>query len=220
MARLSARFGVGDPAGLRSSEWLVWWSSSASNVYAAVRTLGGVLKVSLHESGQCHVRAPGPSTWASEGNPPKFLDKWTINPASEMEFPFGIIVPHSELRAGPWGKHKAKGTQWVQAKPGAAIEIAFFLTRVDAGRIANPRSAAWHTALVEAALPDGRTLWVMAGDATLPDVKREELGVAKKRAMALLRGEAKQRDKSNFRMLLVSCNEQGTRRFVEVACLP
>jgi hypothetical protein len=60
----------------------------------------------------------------------------------------------------------------------------------------------------------------MAGDATLPDVKREELGVAKKRAMALLRGEAKQRDKSNFRMLLFACNEQGTRRFVEVACLP
>lgn len=145
MARRSARCGVADPAGARSSEWLVWWSSSASDVYVAARTLGGILKVSLHESGKCHVRAPDPKKWLSGGEPPRFLDTWSIDPGSQYECPCGVIIPTSELRPGPWSKHKDKGTQWLTAQPDAAIEIGLFLTRVDPLPLSQLRSAGWHT---------------------------------------------------------------------------
>ena len=213
MARRSARFGIGDPAGARSSEWLVWWSSSTSDVYAAARILGGVLKVSLHESGRCHIRAPDPRQWRSGGAPPQFLDSWSIDPRSQYEFPFRVIIPTSELRKGSWSKNKDKGTKWIPAKPNAAIEIGLFLTRVDTLPPDQLRSAGWHTTIVGEALPDGRYLWVMAGDPKLTDDKRNELDAVKASARKIALARAT--EASNPRLLLFASNEQGTRCFVE-----
>jgi hypothetical protein len=46
-----ARFGVGSADGPRSAVWRLWTGKGTSDVYVAARTLGGNLKVSLHESG-------------------------------------------------------------------------------------------------------------------------------------------------------------------------
>jgi len=211
----SVRFGVGDPAGARSAEWLVCWSSSKSDVYVAARTLGGLLKASLHRDGRCVVKAPDPGKWLSPGTPPMYLDIWRINLQSQSEFPFGVIIPTSELRPGPWLQHRNRPTLWLPGKPNAATEIAVFLTRIHPLPIDRLTSAGWHTTIVAERLSDGRDLWVMAGDSSLPDDKRKELDVVK----AYVRRVAPEptTEKSNRRLLLFAKNEHGTRRFVEAA---
>jgi hypothetical protein len=44
-------------------------------------------------------------------------------------FPFSIIIPEPELRAGEWAKHKDKGTIWLPVEKGKGIEVAIFLLR-------------------------------------------------------------------------------------------
>jgi hypothetical protein len=87
MAMLSQRFGVRNNAGARSSEWVVMWKPNTSDVYLVTRTLGGALKASLHASGRCHIRAPDPQRWRGNGQPPRFLDGWQIDVASNCQLP-------------------------------------------------------------------------------------------------------------------------------------
>jgi hypothetical protein len=215
MATLSARFGVGDPKGARSSEWVVMWKATKSDVYLAGRTLGGAIKVSLHESGQCQVRAPDPSKWKSPGYPPRFLDRWTINPCSQCEFPFGIIVPTSELTHAAWANRRDKGTIWLPAKVGGAVEIAVFLTRVEHRPMDSLASARWDKIIVLERLPDGRDLWVVAAEAKLPEDRRIELERIKRQVRPLI--TTLPAAPANPRLLLFATNDQGTRRFVEAA---
>lgn len=215
MTTLSARFGVGDPDGARSSEWVVMWKPTTSDVYLAARTLGGALKVSIHERGQCRVRAPDHRRWKSPGDPPRFLDVWTIDPNSRFEFPFGVIVPTSELREAPWAKHKDKGTVWLPAKPESAVEIAVFLTR-DGPRPNKALAAAgWGKNIVLERLPDGRDLLVVAGETNLPEERRIELQHVRLQVRPLV--AALLSPPANPRLLLFATNEQGTRRIVEAA---
>lgn len=51
---LTARLAVGAVGGPNSATLRVWSPAGDSDVYAAVRDIAGDLKVSLHESGQCH----------------------------------------------------------------------------------------------------------------------------------------------------------------------
>jgi hypothetical protein len=194
------------------------WKSQLSDVYLVGRTLGGSLKVSIHERGRCHVRAPNPKHWHSPSiEPPKFVDVWMINPQSNYEFPFGIIVPASELRLGPWAKHKDKGTTWIPTKAGASVEIAVFLTRAEPRPTAALTSAGWTTTIVVERLPDGRDLWVVAGETTLPEERRAEL----KRIKEIIRPNlvTLPAPPKNPRILLSAVDEKGTRRFVEAAAL-
>lgn len=215
MTTYSVRFGVGDPSGLRSSEWVVMWKSDSSDVYLAARTLGGLLKVSLHESGRCHVHAPDHRHWRSPGSPPRFLDVWTINHQSSYEFPFGVIIPTSELRQAPWAKHKDKGTVWIPSKSGASVEIAVFFTRAEPRPIGALESAGWATTIVLERLPDGRDLWVVAGETTFPKERHIELENIKAHIRPLM--AALPTMPANPRLLLVATDKKGTRRFVEAA---
>lgn len=217
MTTRSTRFGVGDPSGLRSSEWVVMWKSDASDVYLAGRTLGGYLKASLHQSGRCHIRAPDQRFWQSTRTPPPFLDTWTINQESQYEFPFGIIIPASELRRSGWAKHKDKGTIWIPAKPATSVEIAVFLTRAEPRPIEALATAGWTTIVVLERLPDGRDLWVVAGETAFPEDRKSEIENLKERIrpqLALLSTPPE-----NPRLLLVAVDAKGTRRFVEAAVL-
>lgn len=217
MTTHSARFGVGDPTGLRSSEWVVMWKSDTSDVYLAGRTLGGSLKASLHQSGRCHIRAPDQRFWRSMGTPTSFIDTWTINPESEYEFPFGIVIPASELRHSSWAKHKDKGTIWIPVKTSSSVEIAVFLTHVEPRPIEELASAGWTTTIVLERLPDGRDLWVVAGETTFPEDRMIELENLKD----LVRHQLAQlpTPPENPRLLLIATDAKGTRRFVEAAVL-
>jgi len=82
------------------------WKTNSSDVYVVTRTLGRSMKVSLHASGQCHVRAPDPKGWTGKGEPPSFLDTWSIDTASQYQFPFSVVIPEQELRHGEWFQHR------------------------------------------------------------------------------------------------------------------
>lgn len=216
MAMLTQRFGVRNGDGARSSEWVVMWKPNASDVYLATRTLGGSFKVSLHASGRCHVRAPDPQHWRGTSDPPRFLDEWRIDVDSSYQFPFSVVIPEQELRLAEWALHRDKGIVWVDAPRSKGVEIALFFVRAFGDLSAGLNAAGWFTTLVDATLPDGRRLLVVAGAATIPAEKLAELETVRATAQAAMAGRAEM--VRNPRMvLLAGPNEQGVRKFVEAA---
>lgn len=218
MANRARRFAIGDPGGRRSSEWLVGWKAKTSDVYCATRTLGGNLKASIHESGRCHVRAPGAEYWKSTGPPPKFLEEWTIDPAAPVAHPFGIIIPGSELRAGIWTKHRDRGTVWLPARAGRSVEVAVFLVRTRQDPMPALAAAGWERVLVDERLPDGRRLLAVVG--WPPTQIDESMHIERYRAqMAPLLDDAVV-PLANPRGVLVATDKKGTPKFVEIAAAP
>jgi hypothetical protein len=215
MAKLSQRFGVGNPLGARSSEWVIMWKSTSSDVYVATRTLGGILKASIHESGRCHIRAPDPEKWRSPGAPPRFLDVWSIDPHANYEFPFGIIIPEPELRSGEWVQHRDRGTVWLPVAKGQGIEVAIFLIRTDVDQSDSLATAGWHTTIVNTYLSDGRRLLVVAGNSLAHIERQGELEGIRNQVRPML--GTTPIPPLNPRALLIAADEKGTRRFVEVA---
>ena len=216
MALRSQRFGVRGTDGVRSSEWVVMWKTNTSDVYLVTRTLGKSMKVSLHESGQCHVRAPNPSGWTGNGEPPQFLDMWNIDTAANYQFPFAVIIPEQELRHGDWFQHRDKGTIWLNAPKSQAVEIALFLLRASGDYSAGLMAAGWQYSVVDTPLPDGRRLLVVAGHTTVPAAKLAELEAVRVASKAVAAHSPE--PLGNPRMvLLAGPDAQGTRKFVEAA---
>ncbi len=218
MAMHSQRFGVCNPQGARSSEWVVMWKTNTSDVYLATRTLGGSMKASLHASGRCHVRAPHPLRWRGHGQSPRFLEVWDIDVTSKYQFPFAVVVPEQELRRGHWAQHRDKGTLWLEAKAGCGVEVALLLVRAAGDLSPGLKAAGWEAQIVDAALPDGRRLLVVAGQATVTPEKLAELDEARLAASAVVANHTG--PIGNPRMLLLAgAHDQGTRKFVETAML-
>jgi hypothetical protein len=209
MPKRSTRFAVGDPDSLRSSEWLVVSNTKTSDVYVMSRTIGGVFKSSVHESGRCHVRAPGTAKWAGTGPPPAFLQEWHIDPRATVAFPFGIIVPTSELRERQWPSPHKK-TVWLRPRS-TATEIGVFLTNAEP-TAENLNASGWSRVLSNEVLPDGRHLSIVVGYPELPEAKSNELVALKdslvNTSFALL---------ENPRLVLVAGDVGGTHHFVEAA---
>lgn len=192
------------------------WKSNTSDVYVATRTLGGSMKVSLHASGRCHIRAPDPQQWRGNGEPPRFLDVWAVDVSAQYVFPFSVVFPEQELRSANWAAHRDKGTVWVTAEHGKGVEIGIFLMRVTGDVTAGLNAAGWLRTIVDAPLPDGRRLIVAAGEVTLPASKLTELEAIQTTAQdAIARSR---RTPDNPRMvLLAGPNEHRVRKFVEAA---
>ena len=215
MPMLTQRFGVGDLSGRRSSEWVVMWKPTTSDVYVATRTLGGILKASIHESGRCHIRAPDPASWRSPDVAPRFLDVWLIDPRATFAFPFAIVIPESELRNAEWASYRDRGTIWIPVEQGRGIEVATFLIRSEADQSASLKAAGWKTTLVNTLLQDGRRLVVVAGDSMAHVEKQAELAAIREHARTML--DSSETAVANPRLLLTARDENQTRRFVEVA---
>lgn len=216
MAMRSQRFGVQNRDGARSAEWVVMWKTNSSDVYIATRTLGHSMKASLHEMGQCHVRGPDPQDWVGAGNPPRFLELWNIDPASNFEFPFAIVIPEQELRHGPWVAHRDRGTMWLQASQGMGVEIGFFLVRAHGDLSVSLAAAGWESGIVDSLLPDGRRLVVVAAYPKILKEKLAELEANRRRIGAFIAGNkiAAQNPRLIF---LAGTDDHGTRKFVEAA---
>jgi hypothetical protein len=135
MSREVLRFAVGNPHGERSTIWRAW--RSGDDVYVATRSLGGVLKASLHQAGDCFVgftseyaaRARARGILAPGQSRQKL--SWVGRPMNEdVTLLMRVIVPGSALAAIGDPKLGAKQTIWIPAPPGGhVIEIAFFLSR-------------------------------------------------------------------------------------------
>jgi len=215
LSKLSQRFGVGDPNGRRSSEWIVFWHARASDVYLATRTLGGAMKASIHERGRCHVRAPDATKWRSPGPAPPYSDEWSIDPAAAYSHPFSVIIPEPELRSADWTKHKDERTVWLPVEVGEAVEIALFLVRTEGDCGQTLVAAGWHTTILDATLADSRRLLVVAGKSMAHIERAEELDALRITMEKL--SSAHGAPLANLRAVLTAVDDHGTRRLVEVA---
>jgi hypothetical protein len=216
MATRSVRFGVGDPQGRRAAEWVAMWKPTKSDVYLAARVLGQTFKISLHESGECHVASGSTGSMHQPGTRPRFVETWKINPNDQVVQPFGIVVPEVELREGDWARHRDKGTRWIPVHDGSSVEIAIFLTRVHPPPRDELAAAGWHTIIVCERLPDGRDFWVIAGDGgAIPETRRIELQNMKDACRRAL--TSRSLSPTNPRILALATDDRGTRRYVDAA---
>jgi hypothetical protein len=171
MSQYGQSFRVGSPSGNRATPWKIIWFSHNSEVYLSGRMFNGELKVSIHQSGECHIELP-------EGMRPfsntKYWRIWNIDPAASYVQAFGIITPTCELRDGNWKQIDEDGTHWVT--PGAeSTEIAILLLRIRPEPVAELSRAGWSELIVYRPLPDGRDLCVVAGPAAATEESKANL---------------------------------------------
>ena len=127
----ATRFVVGSPQGLTSSVWRVW--THKNDVYFQAESLGGALKVSLHESGrwQMSFTTEFVKKMQAKGQWPaisRHMSRW-LRPTeiSSVTLAFRIIIPTSELR--PLKLRMVRPITWIAAAPiGHAVEFMIFLT--------------------------------------------------------------------------------------------
>jgi hypothetical protein len=140
---------------------------------------------------------------------------WTIDPQATSAFPFAIVVPEPELRIAEWAQHRDRGTVWLPVEKGRGLEVGVFLIRSDADQRSSLEAAGWRTGLVNALLPDGRRLIVVAGDSLAHLERQQELAAIRAHTKRMLGSSAAAL--ANPRLLLTACDANQTRRFVEVA---
>lgn len=209
MGQRALRFCVGDPTGLRSSEWIVVWKTNKPDVFVMTRTIGAVFKASIHERGRCHVKAPDPRAPGGSGIAARYLEKWSISTDGLYAYPFGIIVPTSELRHAEWPPSHRR-TTWVSPASSATV-IGVILSRRDVTP-EQLRAARWTQVIGSDVLTDGRRLLIAVAHAEYPTAKRDEL-VAIRNTFHPSVGKL-----TNPRAILVAGdNGSGTRHFVEIA---
>jgi hypothetical protein len=99
------RFAVGSVDGPRSSTWRVWSARNTTDVYLAPRSIAGVQKISLHETGSwshSFVSDEKAAPFVAPGSP-RHVEIWQ----RQAEFSAGwsrgyvVMVPWTELRLWP-----------------------------------------------------------------------------------------------------------------------
>ncbi len=133
MKHEAIRFAVGEPLGRRSGVWRVW--HSGEDVYVMARSLAGVIKASLHESGDCV--AGFTSEFAPQARALGMLAhgasrqtiSWARRPLNEaLSLLLRIAFPESGL--APLGDPKlgSKATTWIPSPPvGQIAEVSFLV---------------------------------------------------------------------------------------------
>lgn len=127
------RFGVGSPSGARSGTFRLWAPKNKSDVYVASRPVAGIMKVSLHESGDWRVQFTRPEIaeqWAPGQG--RVLDHWRRPPDTIDGWTRGLMVwvPESEVTAVPAGHDEKKDIIWVpKPEPGEVIAFHVVIAR-------------------------------------------------------------------------------------------
>jgi len=130
----SLRLAVGSASEPRSSIWNVW--AYKNDVYLTTRPLGGILKASLHESGQWQISftsefvkaREAKDAWTTSG---RHIQMWKRPPETGVGVTLAarVFIPTSELRQME-GKPK-KPVCWIPvASIGHAIEVLIILRRL------------------------------------------------------------------------------------------
>jgi len=209
------RFRIGQRDGPRSTPWVVVLKSDKSDVYLLTRITGKAFSVSIHETGRCHIHAPPNYIPASADTDPHFADVWHINPASPFEYPFGFVIPTSELRTGPWRKIPDKRTIWISPMGAESVSIGVFLTRTPSPPYHEMKNAGWQETIVGKRLPDGRDLWVLSARVSLNEEQRTQLSDLRLRLHSVATTSANSYIAP--RGLFKAQDNNGTRRYIDVA---
>lgn len=122
------RWAVGSSDGLRSSAWRLW-GNKKGDIYAAVRSLGAITKVSFHRDGKCQVGFTteyAPTAAQRFGTRSRHWQTWRL-PGEPLVRALRIIVPASELRSSVG--QDGEDLIWLPAPPGGSVAVvSIFLT--------------------------------------------------------------------------------------------
>jgi hypothetical protein len=167
------RVAVGFPDGPRSSVWRIWApppASGKSDVYVAVRSLAGVFKASLHESGvyRSAFTSAFETELGGESHLPKgtrLIDRWPrpSHPGHGTTLAFQILIPTTDLRPMTLLPEDFDQIQWIPTpKDNEIIEIAIVLTAPGVFHSGWPGSRSMGTQLIGSLLlASGETAWVV-----------------------------------------------------------
>ena len=176
------RFAVGEPNGDVSSVWRVWFNklgdNSTSDVYLSYRYLGGVQKVSIHESGSIQYSFTG--EYAREKGIPnkdRHKDKWKL----QGKYPlFRIIVPFTELKLADTAANYKKVKYIQNPSYGCAIEIFLYITT---GKLSSKPP---YNMFEEHILNNGNVLSLLWRENIITDENRNLYETAKKELLEIL----------------------------------
>lgn len=189
MAQRALRFGIQDGAGHRAATWKLWTEAAdgKSDVYLACRSLGGVLKASLHESGNWHI-AYSQRTFeenvkdAISKFTDRFIEKWPrpSEIAPGVTLAFRIVTPWSavtnEIEAS-----NVKGVIWLPNAPESkATEIDIFLVKPTTPVSGWPGKRSVGTSLIGSIpLESGETVWAVYWTVAMPDLTSATKGTGR-----------------------------------------
>jgi hypothetical protein len=177
------RIAVGEP-GRRSGVWNVWANRGKSDVYIAARSIAGVQKYSLHETGDWRHQ------WTTQEQAEKFtgqrdrmLDRWERPDGGPGGWTRGLAiwVPQPDILDIPQDDQSHEGVTWLpEPSPGFAIGIHVVVAKTDRGLV--PVKGA---VPVEAfTLANGEVVLVLVSRAELTDERRQWLDKERARARA------------------------------------
>lgn len=194
------RWVVGTPGGVRGATWRLW-SNKKGDFYLAARTLGGIVKASLHRDGRCSFGFTSeyyPSVAEKDAtNTSRHLHRWRLADAPAA-LGVQVVTPASELRS--YSPVDAPQTIWVP--PPTDIGIAttsLFVTAADMNLTCSTTSAA---PVMLGNLPtDTRTAWLFHANG-LMDVATREWIQQQRSALAKLPGFASTAQSYERRVIL------------------
>lgn len=176
MSKLSGftfRFCIGSQGGKRSGVWRVWTNDGKSDVYVAVRTIAGLSKISLHETGDCNASMTAQSiamdsTMLEKLNGTRHLDQWRrpLRTGRLLSIPLRLRFPASELRAGI-DSVPEKDLHWIPPPiDGCTCDVVFMFSSSPH----EPGDWPWRTTggicLASTVLANGEKLWLVSKNYT------------------------------------------------------
>jgi hypothetical protein len=168
-SKLIMRFSIGTEDGLRAGIWRVWTVHKKSDIYIAVRTIAGLYKVSLHETGQCNASMTSqavladPSLLQKQGGN-RHLDRWQRPPPMKdlLSIPLRLRFPASELRPGVDHLPNDKAINWLPTPPeGHALDVLCIFTGSEFSGT-RPWKGDETSLLASRRLPNGETFWLIS----------------------------------------------------------
>jgi len=186
-----------------------------------VRSLGGIIKASVHRDGSCHysftteyARKRG---WPKQARHREHWQRPTDNLGPGTTMLFRVIVPSSELRLlarRPSGK---KPITWLQAPPaGQFAEVSLVITGAEATAPNWPGKNSMRTELVkQLPLASGETLWILSRQQQMAEA--DLLNLESFREKLRTRVPTDRVHLAGLRGLLYDAEVDGSRKFIDVA---
>lgn len=158
------RFGVKDKNNNRSSVWRVWTSKHPkSDVYISSRSIAGILKTSLHESGLWRAAFTTQYSLKNVGKTNRLIEEWPrpsqIQPGYTLAFRF--IMPTNDLSAGKFDE--SKKIIWIDAPVDKDLTEVILIFTLPSILISDwPGKQSMGSKLLSRfQLPNGETMWLI-----------------------------------------------------------
>lgn len=221
------RFAVGGPNRPRSTVWRLWTGKGTSDVYISARTLGGALKVSLHESGTWRYAftADYGEQRASTGDEDRVIERWKRPPPiNVITSAFMVVVRSGEigLPRHPLperAKKYSRNVTWVPPAPrGSATHFIVMYTEPD-GPV--PGDDVRFVSRFE--LPNRQTVSVMVHEQAISEEQQRQIEAGRQAIAEQMRLTLRAADRAALepwlepRGFLYGHNNLGTRFFIDIS---